>query len=343
MSMASKKETPQKDSQSLLDEILKIEPDSLIKGVAPEKGASSDDDDDDSDEETTAEKKVSEPSPYTDTIFQMLIRDLKRERLLTREEEITLGKKIFEKASDADEAKDMIVRSNIRLVISIAKKYVNQGVSFLDLIQEGCMGLIKAAEKYDYRKGFKFSTYATWWIRQAITRAISSKGRAIRVPNHMDEKIRLMKKTYNRFIKVHGREPRTEELEKALELSPKQLQDVIRASQLRTSSLDKVIKEDFSLGSLVEDDSTEARPMWQTTQTMMQKDLMSAMERLNPKEKLILSERFGLFSNGQSRTLEVLARRLNCSKEHVRQVEKQALRKLRNNKDNRHLKAYLGD
>lgn len=265
-----------------------------------------------------------DPSLITDPI-RLYLRDIAEAPLLTAEEEVELAKRI--EAGDM-EALQRFVRSNLRLVVSIAKRYVGRGLSLLDLIQEGNIGLIRAVQKYDWRRGYRFSTYATWWIRQAITRAIADQGRTIRLPVHMTDSITRYRRTVGQLTQELGRPPKPEEVAEAMSIQPEKVEQIIRAAQ-RTISLEKPIGEDDegSLGDLIADDVTRT-PEEEAVDTLLQRDVAEVLEELNPRERLVLQLRFGL-GNRSSHTLGEVGRQLDISRERVRQIENEALRKLR--------------
>lgn len=273
-------------------------------------------------------------------ILQNYLKDIGRIKLLKSEEERELGRQIREgKAKEAELAKKKLVQSNLRLVVSIAKKYIGQGVLFMDLVQEGSMGLIKAAEKFDYKKGFKFSTYATWWIKQSIVRAISNHSRTIRIPVHMTDKIRLYKKVAAALTAQLGREPNDEEMSQKLGISVKKLENIKNAIFKDPVSLDTPIAEDLVLEDYVADDSYRS-PDATTQSSFLYKDVMSMLNFLNQREKTILINRFGLNGNNRQ-TLEEIGKVLGFSKERIRQIENIALQKLKAKDEISHLKEYL--
>ena len=273
-------------------------------------------------------------------ILQNYLKDIGRIKLLKSAEEQELGKIIKEgQSKKAEIAKKKLVQANLRLVVSIAKKYIGQGVLFMDLVQEGSLGLMKAAEKFDYTKGFKFSTYATWWIKQSIVRAISNHSRTIRIPVHMTDKIRLYKKTVVQLSQQLGREPNTEEIGKKLGISAKKVENIKNAIFKDPVSLDTPIAEDLVLEDYVADESYRT-PDCTVQEDFLNKDVMNMLEFLNQREKSILINRFGLNGNSK-KTLEEIGRNMGFSKERIRQIENIALRKLKDKNEISHLKDYL--
>lgn len=268
---------------------------------------------------------------------RMYLKEIGRIPLLEFEEEVDLAKRI-EKGDDA--AKRKLTVSNLRLVVSIAKKHIGRGLSFLDLIQEGNQGLIRAVEKYDWRKGYKFSTYATWWIRQAITRAIADQARTIRIPVHMIE-------TINRFIKISrqlmqdlGREPTPEEVAEKMEISLEKARQIIKVSQEPTSLEMKVgDEEDSSLGDFIEDRSSPS-PYDEASRQLLKEHMDEILDSLSDREKKVLILRFGL-QDGRQRTLEEVGREFKVTRERIRQIEAKALRKLRHPSRAKKLRDYL--
>lgn len=276
----------------------------------------------------------------SDDILQMYLRDIGRKKMISAHEEKELGQKIREGSkAEARKAMNKLVQANLRLVVSIAKKYAGQGVLFMDLVQEGSLGLIRAAERFDYRKGFKFSTYATWWIRQTIIRSIANSSRTIRIPVHMSDKIRLLKKIKLRMSLDLGREPTLEELGKKMDLPPKKVQNIQRAMSREPISLDMPIGDDIFLEDYIPDE-LQNTPTFTATRSLLHDDILNAMEILTEREQKILIERFGL--NGSSeKTLEQLGKMFGFSKERIRQIEDGAIKKLRGYSDISHLREYM--
>ena len=241
---------------------------------------------------------------------------------------------------DGKEARDHLIRANTRLVVSIAKRYIGRGVPFLDLIQEGNLGLMKAVEKFDYRRGFRFSTYATWWIRQTITRAIADQGRTIRVPVHMSDRIRRLYKVSREFEQKYGRKATTEELGELLEVEPRKVQWMLKVSW-RPLSLERPVgeEEDSELGSFIEDDTTPT-PTQTAFQNLLREKVEEVLSTLSPREARVLRLRFGL-QNGRAYTLEEVGQKFGLTRERIRQIEGKALRRLRHPRRSRQLRDYL--
>ena len=273
-----------------------------------------------------------------DDPVRMYLREIGRIPLFTFEEELDLAKRILE---GDEEAKQKLAESNLRLVVSIAKKYVGRGMLFLDLIQEGNMGLIKAVEKFDYTKGFKFSTYATWWIRQAITRAIADQARTIRIPVHMVETINKLIRTSRHLLQQFGREPTPEEIAAEMEIPVEKVAEIQKIAQDPVSLETPIGEEDDShLGDFIQDDDSPA-PHDAASYMLLREQLEEVMNTLTPREAKVLKLRFGL-EDGKSRTLEEVGSQFNVTRERIRQIEAKALRKLRHPSRSKKLKDYMG-
>ena len=272
-----------------------------------------------------------------DDPVRMYLREIGKIPLLSFDEEIELAQKIL----DGDEdAKKKLAESNLRLVVSIAKKYVGRGMLFLDLIQEGNMGLIKAVEKFDYTKGYKFSTYATWWIRQAITRAIADQARTIRIPVHMVETINKLIRTSRLLLQRLGREPSPEEIAEELEMPVERVMEIQKIAQDPVSLETPIGEEDDShLGDFIQDDDSPA-PQDAAAYTMLKEQLEEVMNTLTPREAKVLKLRFGL-EDGKARTLEEVGKEFDVTRERIRQIEAKALRKLRHPSRSKKLKDYM--
>ena len=268
---------------------------------------------------------------------RMYLKEIGKVRLLTADEEVELARRIEQ---GDEEAKRRLTEANLRLVVSIAKRYVGRGMQFLDLIQEGNVGLLKAVEKFDHNKGCKFSTYATWWIRQAITRAIADQARTIRVPVHMVETINRVVRTSRQLLQDLGREPTTEEIAKAMDMPVERVAEVMKISQDPVSLETPVGEEDDShLGDFIADDDKQ-EPQEAATQNLLKEQLNEVMETLTDREYKVLSLRFGL-EDGRPRTLEEVGREFNVTRERIRQIEAKALRKMRHPSRSRKLKDFL--
>lgn len=272
-----------------------------------------------------------------DDPVKVYLKEIGRVPLLTPEEEIELAIRISE---DDQEAKKRLAEANLRLVVSIAKRYVGRGMQFLDLIQEGNLGLIKAVEKFDYTKGFKFSTYATWWIRQAITRAIADQARTIRIPVHMVETINKVKKVQSQLLHQNGHEPSADEIAAEIDMPVDKVREIMRVAQ-EPVSLETPIgeEEDSHLGDFIPDNDAPA-PADAASHTMLREQLSDVLSTLTPREAKVLKLRFGL-EDGRSRTLEEVGKEFNVTRERIRQIEAKALRKLRHPSRSRKLKDYL--
>jgi RNA polymerase primary sigma factor len=299
-----------------------------------------------------------------DDTISLYLKEMARVPLLTPAEEITLakslekGRKAQKRLSrngfnteedklrlrryirDGDRSRDHLIKANTRLVVSIAKKYMGQGVPFSDLIQEGNLGLMKAVEKFDYRRGYKFSTYATWWIRQAITRALADQGRTIRVPVHMSDRIRKLHQVSRQLEQVWGRKPTPEELADHMDLEPSKVRWMLRVSR-HPVSLERPVgeEEDSELGNFIEDEDAPTPPD-AAYHRLLQEKLEDVLSTLTPREARILRLRFGL-QNGRSYTLEEVGKKFGLTRERIRQIEGQALRKLRHPRRSRQLRDYL--
>ena len=268
---------------------------------------------------------------------RMYLKEIGKVPLLSAEEEIEYAKRMEQ---GDEEAKKRLAEANLRLVVSIAKRYLGRGMQFLDLIQEGNLGLIKAVEKFDYTKGFKFSTYATWWIRQAITRAIADQARTIRIPVHMVETINKVKKVQSQLLHQNGHEPSADEIAAEIDMPVDKVREIMRVAQ-EPVSLETPIgeEEDSHLGDFIPDNDAPA-PADAASHTMLREQLSDVLSTLTPREAKVLKLRFGL-EDGRSRTLEEVGKEFNVTRERIRQIEAKALRKLRHPSRSRKLKDYL--
>ncbi len=268
---------------------------------------------------------------------RMYLKEIGRIALLTREQEIELAQK--NEAGDR-KAKAHLIQSNLRLVVSIAKRYIGRGMSFLDLIQEGNKGLIRAVEKYDWKRGYKFSTYATWWIRQAITRAIADQARTIRIPVHMVETINKLIRTSRRLMQDLGREPTAAEIGEEMGIDASKVREILKISQ-KTTSLETPIgdDEDSYLGDFIADDS-QISPYDATSRRLLKENIDEVLQTLSPREAAVLKMRFGLSGN-KSMTLEEVGREFGVTRERIRQIESKALRKLKHPSKRKMLQDYL--
>jgi RNA polymerase primary sigma factor len=299
----------------------------------------------------------------SDDTVGLYLKEMARVPLLTTEEEVCLARRLeagLEAQSEIDsgclheteyreslltvildgkDARDHLIKANTRLVVSIAKRYMGRGVPFLDLIQEGNLGLMKAVEKFDFRRGFRFSTYATWWIRQTITRAIADQGRTIRVPVHMSDRIRHLYKTARQLEQEHGRKPTPEEIAERMELEPRKVQWMLKVSW-RPLSLERPVgeEEDSELGSFIEDDTTPT-PTQSAYQNLLREKVEEVLSTLTPREARILRLRFGL-QNGRQYTLEEVGQKFGLTRERIRQIEGKALRRLRHPRRSRQLRDF---
>jgi RNA polymerase primary sigma factor len=328
-----------------------------------------DDDDDDASRDPAADSASEQPRPAEETFasddpISIYLKEMSRVPLLSVEEEFALAVRIEEGraartrlerrgprevrnrralealVADGQDARDRLIKANTRLVVSIAKRYMNNGFAFLDLIQEGNLGLMKAVEKYDYHRGFRFSTYATWWIRQSITRAIADHGRTIRLPVHMADRLRLIFKTQRELEQKLGRQPTIEELAAALDLPVRKVQWTLKVSW-QPLSLESPVNDDeeAELGQFIEDDNT-ATPMQSAYQSMLRSKLSELLDELPLREAQVLRLRFGL-NDGNEYTLEEVGQKFGLTRERIRQIENNALRHLRHPRKTLELKEYL--
>ena len=272
-----------------------------------------------------------------DDPVRMYLKEIGKVPLLTAAEEISIAKRM---ADGDEEARKELIDANLRLVVSVAKKYVGKGLLFLDLIQEGNLGLIKAVEKFDYRKGYKFSTYATWWIRQAITRAIADQARTIRIPVHMVETINKLIRCQRQLIQQLGREPRPEEIAKEMDITVEKVREIKKIAQ-EPVSLETPIgeEEDSHLGDFIPDEDAP-EPATVASFTLLREQLMEVLDTLTPREEMVIRLRFGL-DDGKTRTLEEVGRVFKVTRERIRQIEAKALRKLRQPSRSKKLRDFL--
>lgn len=291
------------------------------------------------DDNEDIDKLLADEGVAVDDPVRMYLKDIGKIPLLDPEREAYLAEKI----ADGDEAaKNELVEANLRLVVSIAKKYVGKGMYFLDLIQEGNLGLIKAVEKFDHTKGYKFSTYATWWIRQAITRAIADQARTIRIPVHMVETIHRVSRTSRQLLQEYGREPTIDEIAEKLGMSSDKVREIMKAAQDPVSLETPIGEEDDShLGDFIPDDSSPT-PAEAVSYQLLREQLNKVLHTLTPREEMVIKLRFGL-EDGRSRTLEEVGREFNITRERIRQIEAKALRKLRHQSRSKILKGFLND
>lgn len=295
----------------------------------------SDDMDSEDDQQMAIPRGVSLDDPV-----RMYLREIGRIKLLTADEEIDLARKIIQGGNVGAIAKRKLVQANLRLVVSIAKKYVGRGMLFLDLIQEGNLGLIRAAEKFDHERGYKFSTYATWWIRQAITRAIADQARTIRIPVHMVETINKLKKVTRKLAQELSRKPTEDELAQEMNISISKLREIIKVAQ-EPLSLETPIgkEEDSRLGDFIEDKDADA-PVKTVAHELLREDLAEVLSGLSPRERDVLRLRFGM-DDGRQRTLEEVGQLFGVTRERIRQIEAKALRKLRHPNRSKRLREYV--
>ena len=292
--------------------------------------------------EEVTEEEIANADAYADTFstddpVRMYLKEIGKVPLLTPEEELELAKRM---AEGDEEAKQRMSEANLRLVVSIAKRYVGRGMLFLDLIQEGNMGLIKAVEKFDYTKGYKFSTYATWWIRQAITRAIADQARTIRIPVHMVETINKVIRVSRQLLQELGHDPSAEEIAEEMNMPVDKVQDILKIAQ-EPVSLETPIgeEEDSHLGDFIPDEDA-SEPSEAASFTLLKEQLMEVLATLTPREEKVLRLRFGL-EDGRTRTLEEVGKEFNVTRERIRQIEAKALRKLRHPSRSKKLKDFL--
>jgi len=295
------------------------------------------------DEEEPASAPEEVPASISaDDPVRLYLREIGTIPLLSAAQEIELARAIELGGSAGAMAKRNLVRANLRLVVSIAKKYLGRGMQFLDLIQEGNLGLMRAADKFDYQRGFKFSTYATWWIRQAITRAIADQARTIRIPVHMIETINKVKRTTRQLTQDKGRKPTEEEIAEVMEITVSKLREILKLAQEPISLETPVGKEeDSNIGDFVEDTDAQT-PAASVTQQMLREDILEVMAGLLPRERDVLRLRFGL-DDGKTRTLEDVGQLFGVTRERIRQIEAKALRKLRHPARSRKLREYMDD
>jgi RNA polymerase primary sigma factor len=302
----------------------------IISSAASRRNNDSDNDND--------EDEIGSVSPLSDDAVKIYLREIGRVPLLNAKQEIELARAI--KKGDIN-AKRKLVRHNLRLVVSIAKKYINRGLPFLDLIQEGNLGLIRAAEKFDHERGYKFSTYATWWVRQGITRSLSDKSRTIRVPVHMVETINKFKKIARKLGQELNRRPTEEELAEVMEVSTQKIKEIVAAMRTPVSLESPINSEDDGkLEDFIADPNQSLKPEANATEQLLAEDIIKVLDTLTQKEKAVIQLRFGIDS-GQERTLEEVGRMLRITRERVRQLEFRALKKLRHPDRAIKLKDYL--
>ena len=291
------------------------------------------------DENEDIDKLLADEGVAVDDPVRMYLKEIGKIPLLDPDREAYLAEKI---AEGDEAAKNELVEANLRLVVSIAKKYVGKGMYFLDLIQEGNLGLIKAVEKFDHTKGYKFSTYATWWIRQAITRAIADQARTIRIPVHMVETIHRVSRTSRQLLQEFGREPTIDEIAEKLGMSADKVREIMKAAQDPVSLETPIGEEDDShLGDFIPDDSSPT-PAEAVSYQLLREQLNKVLHTLTPREEMVIKLRFGL-EDGRTRTLEEVGREFNITRERIRQIEAKALRKLRHQSRSKILKGFLND
>jgi len=297
------------------------------------------DDVEDVEENEDIDKFLAEEGVAVDDPVRMYLKDIGKIPLLDTDRELYLAERI---AVGDEAAKNELVEANLRLVVSIAKKYVGKGMYFLDLIQEGNLGLIKAVEKFDHTKGYKFSTYATWWIRQAITRAIADQARTIRIPVHMVETIHRVSRCSRQLLQELGREPSVDEIAERLNMSAEKVREIMKAAQDPVSLETPIGEEDDShLGDFIPDDSSMT-PAEAVSYQLLREQLNKVLHTLTPREEMVIKLRFGL-EDGRTRTLEEVGKEFNITRERIRQIEAKALRKLRHQSRSKILKGFLND
>ena len=323
------------DLESLTDSY-KLEPDEMITLRAELDNAGVKINDPDLDSDDGDDGEGGEDVNVVDDSVKMYLKEIGKIELLNADQE----RDIAQRMADGDEdAKEMLINSNLRLVVSIAKKYMNRGLSLLDLIQEGNIGLIKAVDKFDYTKGFKFSTYATWWIRQAITRAIADQARTIRIPVHMVETINKLTRVQRQLVQDLGREPTTEELAKEMSMEPAKIREIQKISQ-DPISIDKPVgeEEDRHLVDFISNDELAA-PEEEVARILLKEDLIKALNSLTERERKVIELRFGL-KDGIPMTLEQVGKKLGVTRERIRQIEAKAIRKLSRASSSKKLEGY---
>jgi RNA polymerase primary sigma factor len=323
------------DLESLTDSY-KLEPDEMITLRAELDNAGVKINDPDLDSDDGDDGEGGEDVNVVDDSVKMYLKEIGKIELLNADQE----RDIAQRMADGDEdAKEMLINSNLRLVVSIAKKYMNRGLSLLDLIQEGNIGLIKAVDKFDYTKGFKFSTYATWWIRQAITRAIADQARTIRIPVHMVETINKLTRVQRQLVQDLGREPTTEELAKEMSMEPAKIREIQKISQ-DPISIDKPVgeEEDSHLVDFISNDELAA-PEEEVARILLKEDLIKALNSLTERERKVIELRFGL-KDGIPMTLEQVGKKLGVTRERIRQIEAKAIRKLSRASSSKKLEGY---
>ena len=323
------------DLESLTDSY-KLEPDEMITLRAELDNSGVKINDPDLDNDDTGDDEGGEDVNVVDDSVKMYLKEIGKIELLNAEQERDIAQRM---ADGDEEAKEMLINSNLRLVVSIAKKYMNRGLSLLDLIQEGNIGLIKAVDKFDYTKGFKFSTYATWWIRQAITRAIADQARTIRIPVHMVETINKLTRVQRQLVQDLGREPTTEELAKEMGMDAAKIREIQKISQ-DPISIDKPVgeEEDSHLVDFISNDELAA-PEEEVVRILLKEDLIKALNSLTERERKVIELRFGL-KDGIPMTLEQVGKKLGVTRERIRQIEAKAIRKLSRASSSKKLEGY---